>query len=75
MSLVTILELVAGVLLVGFAGHLYRRRAAEGQRYGSQSAVILLIIGIILLIHGAGLMEYRPSEAEIEAQAAPRPSQ
>ena len=65
MSVVTILELVAGVLLVGFAGHLYRRRAAEGQRYGSQSAVVLLI-------HGAGLMEYRPSQAEIEAQAAPR---
>jgi hypothetical protein len=72
MTLVTILELVAGVLLVGFAGHLYRRRSAANGSRGSQSAVILLVIGILLLVHGAGLMEYRPSQAEIEAQAAPR---
>lgn len=74
MPVTTILELVAGVLLVGFAGHLYRRRAADGQRYGSQSAVILLIIGVLLLIHGSGLLEYRPSASEIADQAVPRPS-
>ena len=72
MPITTILELVAGVLLVGYAGHLYRRRAAEGQRYGSQTAVILLIVGALLLIHGAGLMEYRPSQSEIDSQSLPR---
>ncbi len=75
MTVATILELVAGVLLVGFAGHLYRRRAEAGQRYGSQSAVILLIIGVLLLIHGSGLLEYRPSASEIAGQGAPEPSQ
>jgi hypothetical protein len=39
---------------------LYRRRGAEGEaQTGSQSAVILLIVGLILLIHGSGLLEYR----------------
>ncbi len=61
MTPATIAELVIGVLLVGTAGWLYRRRAAEGERYGSQGAVILLIIGIILLIHGTGMLEYRES--------------
>ena len=45
--------IVAGVLL-------YRRRGAVGQRRsGSQSAVILMIVGLILAIHGLGLLEYR----------------
>jgi hypothetical protein len=57
----SIAEMSIGVLLVGTAGWLYRRRAAEGQRYGSQSAVILLIIGALLLIHGSGMLEYRES--------------
>jgi hypothetical protein len=39
---------------------LYRRRGAVGQRRGgSQGAVILMVIGAILAIHGLGLLEYR----------------
>ena len=53
--------IVAGVLL-------YRRRGKEDGRYGSQSAVLLLFVGAILAIHGLGLLEYRPSEAELQAQ-------
>ena len=49
----------------------YRRRAGEGgpkgSQYGSQGAVIMLVIGAILAIYGLGLFEYRPSESEIEA--------
>jgi hypothetical protein len=54
---------VAVVLLVGGIW-LYRRpKGPDG--YGNQGAVILLVIAIILLIHGFGLLEYRPSAAEL----------
>jgi uncharacterized membrane protein len=46
--------LVAGIVL-------YRRRGREDKQHGSQGAVILLIIGAIMAIHGLGLLEYRPA--------------
>jgi hypothetical protein len=46
--------LIAGILL-------YRRRGKDAPGQGSQGAVILLIVGLILTIHGLGLLEYRPS--------------
>jgi hypothetical protein len=45
--------LLAGILL-------YRRRVREDGRHGSQGAVILLVVGAIMAIHGLGLLEYRP---------------
>ena len=36
------------------------------RRGGSQGAVILFVIAAIMLIHGLGFMEYRPSAAELE---------
>ena len=55
---------VAFALIVG-AVILYRRRGAEGEaKTGSQTAVLLLFIGIILAIHGLGLLEYRPMAGE-----------
>ena len=55
---------VAFALIVG-AVVLYRRRGAEGEaKTGSQTAVLLLFIGIILAIHGLGLLEYRPMAGE-----------
>ena len=68
MTVTQIIELaIAAALIIGGA-YLYRRRGAEGQaRTGSQTAVILIFIGLILAIHGSGLLEYRPSAAEIEA--------
>ena len=68
MTLPTIIELVAGVALIVAAVLLYRRRGRDDPQHGSQSAVLLLVIGAILLIHGLGLLEYRPSAAEIEAR-------
>ena len=63
---------VAAALIVG-AVIAYRRRGPEGEaKTGSQGAVILLIIGVIMAIHGLGLMEYRPSQAEIDRSAEQR---
>ena len=35
------------------------------RRGGSQGAVILFVVAAILLIHGLGLMDYRPSPGEM----------
>ena len=43
-----------------------RRRAADGSRRGSQGGVILLLIGALVAVHGLGLLDYRPSPAELE---------
>ena len=64
-------EVVVGVAMFVGALWLYRRPAPAtdegGGNYGSQGAVILLIVAAILLIHGLGGLEYHPSQAEIEA--------
>ena len=61
------IEIAIGVALIVAAVWLYRKGAREDANHGSQGAVILLIIGTIVAIHGLGLLEYRPSQAEIEA--------
>jgi hypothetical protein len=63
-----ILEIAFGAALLVGAAVLYRRRAQEDSRYGSQGAVILLFIAVILLIHGLGLLEYRPSAGDVMAR-------
>ena len=61
----TIEVAVAAALIIG-AVILYRRRGEEGEaKTGSQTAVILLVIGLIVGVHGMGLMEYRPSASEL----------
>ena len=35
------------------------------RRGGSQGAVILFVIAALLLIHGLGLLDYRPSPSEL----------
>ena len=60
MTTVQIIEVAAAVLLIGGGVQLYRRRGREDHDHGSQGAVIMLIIGAILAIHGLGLLEYRP---------------
>ena len=60
----TVIELAVAALLIVGGGWLYVRRGAEGQeRTGSQTAVILIVIGVIMAIHGLGMLEYRPSGA------------
>ena len=66
MSTGAILEIAAGVALLAAAIWLYRKGAREDANYGSQGAVLLLIVAAILLIHGFGGLDYRPSPAERE---------
>jgi nitrate reductase gamma subunit len=69
-------SLGAGVVFIVAAVILYRRRGAEGEeKTGSQTAVIMLVIGVLLAIYGLGLLQYRPSQGEIDRASAHRVSQ
>ena len=59
MTLRSIIEVAVAVLLIlgGLIGY---------RRGGNQGAVLMFIIAAILLIHGLGLMQYRPSPAEMQ---------
>ena len=70
MTATTIIELAVAVALIVGAVVLYRRRGREDPRHGSQTAVLLLAVGLIMLIHGLGLLEYRPSSGELRARAS-----
>ena len=65
MPVTAILELVAAVALIVAAIWLYRRRGRDDPNHGSQGAVLLLVVGVIMLIHGLGLLDYRPSPSEL----------
>ena len=67
MSWGAVIEIAIGALLVAAAVWLYRRRSAADGQYGSQGAVILLIVAAIMLIHGFGGLDYRPSPSELES--------
>jgi hypothetical protein len=64
MSTAQMIELVIAVALIALGVWQYRKRGADGARYGSQGAVILFVVAALLAIHGLGLLEYRPSPAE-----------
>jgi hypothetical protein len=61
----TILELAAAAALIVGGILLYRKRGREDPNHGSQTAVLLLVVGAIMAIHGLGLLEYRPSAGEL----------
>ena len=67
MSVGTILELAAAVALIVAAIWLYRRRGRDDPNHGSQTAVLILVVGALMLIHGLGLLRYHPSQSELEA--------
>ena len=69
MSTGSIIEVAIGFALIAAAVWLYRKGAREDANHGSQGAVLLLVVAAILLIHGFGAMEYRPSKAELEAMS------
>lgn len=58
MSALQVIELVAALGLIGWGVWAYRRG-------GTQGGVILMVVGLLVGVHGAGLMEYRPSPAEV----------
>lgn len=55
---VAVVLLVAGVVL-------YRRRD-KSDSYGSQGAVLLLVVAVIVAIHALHLMDYHPTSAEAD---------
>jgi hypothetical protein len=64
-----LVELLAAVMILGAGIWLYRRPAPAtegGGSYGSQGAVILLVVGVIMAIHALGALDYHPSKAEAE---------
>jgi hypothetical protein len=60
------IELVAAVMFLIAAVWLYRRKAGADAQYGSQGAVLLLVVGVIMAIHALGGLDYHPSQSELE---------
>ena len=69
MTIAQTIEVAAAALMIGGGIWLQVRGRREDTQHGSQGAVILIVIGAILAIHGLGLFEYRPSQAEIDHAA------
>jgi len=70
MTTVQIIEVAVAALLIGAGIWRQVRTRRSSPNRGSQTAVILIFIGLILAIHGLGLLEYRPSRGEMERAAA-----
>ena len=64
LPVITVLELAAAIALIVGGGWLYRRGGKDDPNHGSQGAVILIVVGVILAIHGLGLLGYRPMGSE-----------
>lgn len=67
MTTLRMVELAVALLLIGVGIWLYRARKSADEGYGSQGAVLLFIVGAIMGIHALGLLEYRPSQSELES--------
>ena len=61
MPISNVIELMIAAALIGGGIYLYRRRGREDPRQGSHAAVILMMIGAIVAVHGLGLLDYRPT--------------
>jgi len=74
MTILSMLEVFAAALMLGAGVWIYRRKPAPGEddvdHYGSQGAVLLFVIAVIMAIHGLGGLEYRPSASELETAKA-----
>ena len=66
MTIGNIIELAAAALILGGGIWLYRARKAADESYGSQGAVLLFVIAVILAIHGSGALRYHPSSSELD---------
>ena len=60
------IELAAAVALLVAGIVFYRRKPADGNSYGNQGAVILLVVSAIMAIHALGGLDYHPSAAEAD---------
>ena len=65
MTAMRMIELAAAVAILAAAVWLYRRpKGVDG--YGSQSAVVLLVVAVIMGIHALGGLDYHPSQGELD---------
>ena len=62
MTLPTLIELAVAAALIVAGAWLQVRSKRVDARHGSQGAVILIAIGLIMAIHGLGWLEYRKPE-------------
>ena len=63
-------ELVLAVLLLAASIYFYRRKPADGNSYGNQGAVIMLVVAVIMGMHALGALDYHPSTAEADMMRA-----
>ena len=63
------IELAAAVLIFAAGVYFYRRRD-KADSYGSQGAVVLLVVAAIMGIHALGGLDYHPSNGELDAMKA-----
>ena len=61
------IELVGAVLVLLAGIVIYRLKPADGNSYGNQGAVLLLVVAAIMGIHALGGLDYHPSKAEADA--------
>ena len=60
------IELAAAVLILIAGVWLYRRRKGADDSYGSQGAVLLFAVAVIMAIHALGGLDYHPTEGELD---------
>jgi hypothetical protein len=70
MTVPRMIELALAVVILAAGVWLYRRKAGADANYGSQGAVILLVVAVILTVHALGWLDYHPSAGEIEVMKA-----
>lgn len=70
MSTGRMIELAAAVLVFVAGIVFYRRKPADGNSYGNQGAVILLVVAAIMGIHALGGLDYHPTKAEADMMRA-----
>ena len=58
----TLIELALAAALIVAGIWLQVRGKRTDANHGSQGAVILIVIGVIMAIHGFGMLEYRKPE-------------
>ena len=66
MTSLRMIELAAAVLILVASVWLYRRNKPVDGGYGSQGAVVLLVIAAIMAIHALGALDYHPSKGELD---------
>ena len=70
MTIARMIELALALVILAAAVRLYRRNRPVDGSYGSQSAVILLVVALIMGIHALGGLDYHPSAGELEMMKA-----